>query len=87
MTRLACSDCALPCIRPPAPAWAGLRGIDLELIRTATRGQVGGYMEGRIRLRNRLRLPKSWLEVVEFTDLPDPSPGRGVAVVWSWKPV
>lgn len=62
-------------------AWAGLRGIDLELIRTATRGQVGGYMEGRVRLRNRLRLPKSWLEVVEFTDLPDPSPGRGLAVV------
>ena len=29
---------------------------------------------------NRTRLPKSWLEVVEVTDLPDPSQGRGTAL-------
>ena len=62
-------------------AWLGLRGIDIQLLRTANRGQVGGYMEGRVRFRNRNRLPKSWLEVVEATDLPDPTSGRGLAMV------
>lgn len=62
-------------------SWLGLQGIDLKLFRTATRGTVGGYLVGRIRFRNRIRLPKSWLEVIEVTDLPDPSTGRGLAVI------
>ena len=52
-------------------AWVNLLGIDVRLTRTATRGQVGGYLEGRVYITNRTRLPKSWLEVVEYSDLPD----------------
>ncbi len=62
-------------------AWVSLRGIDLQLTRTATRGQVGDYLEGRVTIINRNRLPKSWLEVVEYTDLPGITTGRGVALV------
>ena len=62
-------------------SWLGLQGIDLNLFRTETRGTVGGYLVGRIRFRNRIRLPKSWLEVVEVTDLPDASTGQGLAVI------
>ena len=62
-------------------AWLNLRGIEVQLSRTANRGQVGEYLEGRIRIINRNRLPKSWLEVTEFTDLPGYSTGRGVAMV------
>ena len=62
-------------------SWINLRGIDVRLTRTATRGQVGGYLEGRGFITNRTRIPKSWLEVVEYSDLPDYSTGRGVAMV------
>ena len=62
-------------------SWINLRGIDVRLTRTATRGQVGGYLEGRVYITNRTRIPKSWLEVVEYSDLPDYSTGRGVAMV------
>ena len=62
-------------------AWVSLRGLELQLTRTATRGQVGDYLEGRVTILNRNRLPKSWLEVVEYTDLPGPTTGRGLALV------
>ena len=62
-------------------AWINLRGIDVQLTRTATRGQVGESMEGRIRVINQNRLPKSWLEVVEYSDLPGYAAGRGVALI------
>ncbi|MAF39797.1 MAG: hypothetical protein CL696_13115 [Chloroflexi bacterium] len=62
-------------------AWLNLRGLDVQLSRFATRGQVGGYLEGRIRVLNRIRLPKSWLEVAEISDLPGHMAGRGVAMV------
>ena len=62
-------------------AWLSLRGIELNLSRTATRGQVGDYLEGRISIVNRNRLPKSWLEVTEYTNLPGYTPGRGLALV------
>ena len=62
-------------------SWLNLRGIDVRLTRTATRGQVGDYLEGRVHITNRTRLPKSWLEVVEYSDLPDYSTGRGLAMV------
>ena len=62
-------------------AWFNLRGIEINLTRTANRGQVGGYLEGQVQIINRTRAPKSWLEVTEVTDLPDHSAGRGVAMV------
>jgi len=62
-------------------SWINLQGIEVRLTRTATRGQVGGYLEGRVYITNRTRLPKSWLEVVEYSDLPDYSTGRGLAMV------
>lgn len=62
-------------------AWVNLQGLDVKLRRIGTRGQVGGYLEAWIDLVNRSRLPKSWLEVAEVTDLPVESAGRGVALV------
>ncbi|MCH7713142.1 MAG: DUF58 domain-containing protein [Chloroflexi bacterium] len=62
-------------------AWVNLRGLEVTLRRTATRGQVGGYLEGWVQVVNRSRIPKSWLEVVEVTDLPVESAGRGVAFI------
>ena len=62
-------------------SWINLQGIEVRLTRTTTRGQVGGYLEGRVYITNRTRLPKSWLEVVEYSDLPDYSTGRGLAMV------
>ena len=61
-------------------AWFNLRGMNVQLSRATSRGQVGGFLEGRITLTNRTRWPKSWLEVLEVTDLPDLSQGRGVAL-------
>lgn len=62
-------------------AWINLRGLEVRLTRLATRGQVGGYLEGQIQVVNRLRLPKSWLEVKEVSDLPGYTAGRGIALV------
>ena len=63
--------------------WAllNLRGLDVQLSRITSRGQVGEYLEGRVTIHNTNRLPKSWLEVMEFTDLPGNTPGRGIAMV------
>ena len=61
-------------------AWLNLRGLDVRLTRLDTRGRVGEFLEGQIQLINHARLPKSWLEVVEDTDLDDPG-GRTVALV------
>jgi uncharacterized protein (DUF58 family) len=62
-------------------AWIGLRGLEVQLTRTGTRGQVGENLEGRVRITNRTRMPKSWLEVVEVSDLPGHIPGRALALV------
>ncbi len=61
-------------------AWLNLRGLDVRLIRLGTRGSIGEYLEGQIQLVNRTRMPKSWLEVSEDTDLPNPG-GRTVSLV------
>ena len=61
-------------------AWLNLRGIEVRLTRLGARGRVGDYLEGQIQLFNRARLPKSWLEVVEDTDLANPG-GRTIALV------
>lgn len=62
-------------------AWLNLRGLQVQITRLSHRGQVGGYLDGRIRVINTNRLPKSWLEVTEVTDLPDYSSGRGIGLV------
>ncbi|MFQ6030015.1 MAG: DUF58 domain-containing protein [Dehalococcoidia bacterium] len=62
-------------------SWLNLRGLEVRLSRLATRGQVGGYLEGQIQVLNRWRLPKSWLEVREVSDLPGYTTGRGIALV------
>ena len=62
-------------------AWINLRGIEVQMRRLATRGQVGGYLDGEMRIINRNRLPKSWLEVTEVSDLPGYAGGRAVALV------
>lgn len=59
-------------------AWISLRGISVELRRFTTRGQVGGFLQGQVTVYNRTPLPRSWLEVVEVTDLPDSSQGKGL---------
>ncbi len=61
-------------------AWLNLRGLDIRLFRIGTRGHVGEYLDGQVQLSNRTRMPKSWLEIVEDTDLPQPG-GRTVALV------
>ena len=62
-------------------AWINLQGLEVRLTRLAHRGQVGGYLEGQVQVINRIRLPKSWLEVKEMSDLPGYTTGRGIALV------
>jgi uncharacterized protein (DUF58 family) len=62
-------------------AWIGLRGLEVQLTRSGTRGQVGENLEGQVRIINHTRMPKSWLEVVEVSDLPGHIPGRALALV------
>ena len=62
-------------------AWIGLRGLEVQLTRSGTRGQVGENLEGRIQIINQTKVPKSWLEVVEVSDLPGHIPGRALALV------
>lgn len=62
-------------------AWLNLRRLEVQLTRSEHRGQVGGHLEGRIRVISHTRVPKSWLEVAEVTDLPGYSTGRGLALV------
>ncbi len=61
-------------------AWFNLRGLDVRLFRLGTRGHIGEYLDGQIQLVNHTRMPKSWLEIVEDTDLPQPG-GRTVTLV------
>ena len=61
-------------------AWFNLRGLEVRLFRIGTRGHIGEYLDGQVQLVNHTRMPKSWLEVVEDTDLPQPG-GRTVALV------
>ena len=61
-------------------AWLNLRGLEIRVSRSGDRGQVGGYLEGRITVVNRTVIPKSWLEVTELVnDVPEPG-GRGLSL-------
>lgn len=61
-------------------AWFNLRGLEVRLSRVGTRGHIGEYLDGHIQLVNHTRMPKSWLEIVEDTDLPQPG-GRTVSLI------
>ena len=61
-------------------AWLNLRGLEVRLFRVGTRGHIGEHLDGQVQLVNRTRMPKSWLEIVEDTDLPQPG-GRTVALI------
>ena len=51
-------------------AWLSLRGLELRVSRNGDRGQVGGYLEGRVIITNHTWMPKSWLEVTRWAALP-----------------
>ena len=70
-------------------AWVSLRGLELRVSRTGDRGQVGGYLEGRVAITNRTWMPKSWLEVAEVGGASLEPGGRGLSLdrkqVRSWR--
>lgn len=51
-------------------AWLGVRGVDVERQTRTTRSQVGRMAEERLIVRNRLLIPKLWLEVRDQSTLP-----------------
>jgi len=51
-------------------SWLNLRSLEATAERKTTRTQVGQWAEERLWIRNRGLLPKSWLEVMDKTDLP-----------------
>ena len=60
--------------------WVNLQGLEIRVTRSGDRGQVGGYLEGRVTITNRTMIPKSWLEVTELVnDVPEPG-GRGLSL-------
>lgn len=60
--------------------WVNLQGLEIRVSRSGDRGQVGGYLEGRITVVNRTVIPKSWLEVTELVNgVPEPG-GRGLSL-------
>lgn len=58
-----------------------LRSLDIVRETRARRGQVGGYAEERLELRNRSWLPKLWIELHDESTLPDHRVGRVVSSV------
>ncbi len=69
--------------------WLSLRGLEVRVSRTGDRGQVGGYLEGRVTVTNHTWLPKSWLEVTEAAGSALEPGGRGLSLdrqqVRSWR--
>ena len=69
--------------------WLSLRGLEVRVSRTGDRGQVGGYLEGRVTIANHTWLPKSWLEVAEVAGSSLEAGGRGLSLdrrqVRSWR--
>ena len=70
-------------------AWLSLRGLEIRVSRTSDRGQVGGFLEGRLTVSNRNWMPKSWLEVSEIGGASLQPGGRGLSLdrrqVRSWR--
>lgn len=51
-------------------AWTGVRGVALARVTPSRRSQVGHVVEEHLAVINRWWLPKLWLEVRDFSDLP-----------------
>lgn len=70
-------------------AWLSLRGLQIRVSRIGDRGQVGGYLEGRVAISNHTWMPKSWLEVTEVGGSSLEPGGRGLSLdqrqVRSWR--
>ena len=56
-------------------AWANLQGLDVERQIGTRRAQVGEEARERLRVTNRWRLPKLWVEVQDHSDMPHHSAG------------
>ncbi len=61
-------------------AWLNLKGLEIRVSRSGDRGQVGGFLEGRVTVTNRTMIPKSWLEVTELVNASPESGGRGLSL-------
>ena len=62
--------------------WArlNLKGLEVRVTRSGDRGQVGGYLEGRVTVTNHTVIPKSWLEVTELVNASPEPGGRGLSL-------
>ncbi len=56
-------------------AWSNLHGLDVWRELYANRAQVGEYARERLTLRNRWWLPKLWIELRDYSDLPQHGTG------------
>ncbi len=61
-------------------AWLNLRGLEVRVSRSGDRGQVGGYLDGRVTVTNHTMIPKSWLEVTELVNASPEPGGRGLSL-------
>lgn len=52
-------------------AWTGVRWVGVERQSRTTRSQVGRMAEERLVVRNRMPIPKLWLEVLDHSTLPN----------------
>lgn len=52
-------------------SWSNLRGLTLRRVARGQRSQVGRYFEESLELSNNSRWPKLWVEVLDFSDLPE----------------
>ena len=66
-----------------------IRGLEVELVEATRETEVGGWAEERLRVRNNTRVPKTWVEVQDQTDLPGHRGGNVVGLprheFRSWK--
>ncbi len=60
--------------------WLNLRWLDVRVERRTLRAQVGEPVVERITVRNTGPLPKSWLEVMDLTDIPGHDTGMSVSL-------
>ncbi len=57
-----------------------IRGVEVELVEATRETEVGGWAEERLRVRNNTRVPKTWVEVQDQTDLPGHRGGNVVGL-------
>ncbi|MFH1140674.1 MAG: DUF58 domain-containing protein [Chloroflexota bacterium] len=61
-------------------AWLNLQWLEVKVDRRTPRIHVGQQLVERITVRNRGWLPKSWLEVVDLSDIQEHHPGRTISL-------